>query len=155
MLIIVLIFIPLQVAYEELLFRGYLLQGIGIYINHKWVPILVTGILFGLLHSFNPEINEYGFWQMQGFYMSFGIFMAVITIMDNSLELALGLHAANNIFSAIIISYPGSAFQTPALFKADEFNPILSMIFALIALFIFTLIAAKKYKWKNWEKIIK
>jgi membrane protease YdiL (CAAX protease family) len=48
------IFIPFQTGFEELLFRGYFMQGIGILAKNRWVPLVVTSLVFGLLHGTNP-----------------------------------------------------------------------------------------------------
>ena len=85
-----LIFIPLQTSLEEYLFRGYLMQGLGILAKNRWVPLLITSLAFGLLHSFNPEVEKLG-WGVMVFYIGTGLFFGVATLMDEGLELALGL----------------------------------------------------------------
>ena len=56
-----LLFIPFQAAFEEVLFRGYLMQGFAVLVRNRWFPLLMTSLLFGLLHAFNPEVKEFGF----------------------------------------------------------------------------------------------
>jgi uncharacterized protein len=53
--------IPFQAAFEEILFRGYLMQGFAVLARNRWVPIYFTSLLFGLMHSLNPEVKQYGF----------------------------------------------------------------------------------------------
>ena len=36
------------------------MQGIGILARNRWAPLLITSLIFGLMHYFNPEVSEYG-----------------------------------------------------------------------------------------------
>ena len=54
------VFIPFQTSFEELLFRGYLMQGVGLLFRNAWAPLLLTSVGFGLLHAFNPEVEKLG-----------------------------------------------------------------------------------------------
>ena len=55
---IALVLVPLQTSFEEYLFRGYLMQGLGVLCKNKWVPLIVTSSLFGLLHIANPRTGN-------------------------------------------------------------------------------------------------
>ena len=99
--IIVIILIPLQTSFEEYMFRGHMMQGLGLLAKNRWVPLLVTSVLFGLMHLGNPEVSTLGLGVMI-FYIGTGLFLGIITLMDEGLELALGFHAANNLFGALI-----------------------------------------------------
>ena len=50
---IAVIMVPLQTSFEEYLFRGYLMQGLGVLSKSRWVPLFITSIAFGLLHIAN------------------------------------------------------------------------------------------------------
>src|SRR5690606_17764366 len=52
--VIAIIMIPLQTSFEEYLFRGYLMQGIGVVAKNKWLPLVITSVIFGVLHLANP-----------------------------------------------------------------------------------------------------
>jgi membrane protease YdiL (CAAX protease family) len=41
--------IPMQTSFEEYLFRGYMMQGIGLASGNKLAPLLITSTLFGLM----------------------------------------------------------------------------------------------------------
>lgn len=147
LLIIALFFLPVQTTFEELFFRGYIMQAIAFFTQNKWAAIGLSSILFGLVHGTNPEVAKYGFWTMQVYYISAGLFLAIITILDDSLELALGVHAATNFFGAALFSYEGSVIRTDSLFISNEVNPI-SMIAGFLAASVsFILICGKIYKW--------
>ncbi|MCK0131545.1 CPBP family intramembrane metalloprotease [Flavobacteriaceae bacterium F08102] len=152
LLIISVLFIPLQTSFEELMFRGYLMQGLGVLVKNRWFPLIITSVAFGLMHSFNPEVNELGYGIMV-FYIGTGFLYGITTLMDEGTEIALGLHAANNIVAALFISSDWMVFNTDALFL-DTSEPSLGFetyvpVFVLYPLIL--LIFAKKFKWNNWR----
>lgn len=69
------------------------------------------------------------------------------------MELALGVHAANNIFGALFVTFEGSVLATPALFKVKEINPLMANIFGVIACILFILLMTKILDWKDWSKL--
>jgi len=150
--VIVILFLPFQTSFEEYLMRGYLMQGLGGLAKNKWFPFFVTSVIFGLLHSFNPEVEKLGPIIMI-FYIGTGVVLGLITLMDEGLELALGFHAANNIFIALMVTSDWTAFQVPSLFL-DTSEPtagfdVIAPVFILYPLYIFIL--SKKYGWSDWK----
>ncbi len=154
LLLISFLFFPFQIAYEEYLFRGYLMQQIGIIVKNRWFPLVFTSILFGLFHSANPEVDKMGYGVMI-FYIGTGFFLGIITLMDESIELALGFHLGNNLIAALLITSDFSALQTDAVFRYSGVENPVDMLYEMlvsiaivypILLFIF----AKKYNWTNW-----
>jgi membrane protease YdiL (CAAX protease family) len=221
--ILVILFIPLQTSFEEYLFRGYLMQGLGVSTRHKnfpfillyivisvllfiainqlfsigllfkWIyvlittilfvvilnvesfnskmstnennvlfklfnrkstPLIITSIGFGLLHGFNPEVDKLGPIMMV-FYIGTGLVLGIMTLMDDGLELALGFHAANNMFTALLVTSDWSALQTDALltYTADPEKMAVSEIVlpVLIVYPLLLLLLSKKYGWTNWK----
>ena len=158
LLIISLLLFPFQIGLEEYLFRGYLMQQIGIVVRNRWFPLLFTSIIFGLFHSANPEVAEMGFGVMI-FYIGTGLLLGVMTLMDEGMELALGFHLGNNLMASILITSEFSALQTDALFKysgvENTAGTLTEMIISIAITYpIILFILAKKYKWTNWiEKL--
>ena len=151
LLLISVVMIPLQTSMEELIFRGYLMQGFGVLFKNRWMPLLITSILFGLLHIWNPEIDKLGI-HLIWYYIGTGLFLGVITLVDEGIELALGFHAANNLVTALLVTASWTAFQTESLL-IDKSEPSLGveLIFTLAVIYpLLALIFAKKYQWKNW-----
>ena len=150
---IAVVLVPLQTSFEEYLFRGYLMQGIGAICKNKWVPLIVTSVLFGMLHIANPEIDKLGYILLVH-YIGTGFFLGIITLMDEGLELALGFHAANNLFTALLVTADWTAFQTNSIFR-DISDPdigtfeIFSSVLIIYPILIF--IFAKVYKWTDWK----
>ncbi len=145
--------LPLQTSFEELLFRGYFMQGLGIATKNKWFPLLITSVIFGLLHLANPEVAKLGPVTMV-FYIGTGLFYGIVTLMDEGTELALGLHAINNIIAATLVTADWVALQTDALY-IDYAEPSVGfeMFLPVLVLYpIMILIFSKKYGWKNWKE---
>ncbi|MDG1743955.1 MAG: CPBP family intramembrane metalloprotease [Polaribacter sp.] len=149
------LFLPLQTSFEELLFRGYFMQGLGILVKNRWFPLLLTSVCFGLLHGANPEVEKLGPVSMV-FYIGTGFFYGITTLMDEGTELTLGLHAVNNIIAAFFVTTNWTVFQTDALY-VDISEPSVGweMFFPVLVLYPLLLILfSKKYGWNNWlEKL--
>ena len=147
------IFIPFQTGFEELLFRGYFMQGIGVLAKNRWLPLVVTSLVFGLLHGANPEVAKLGQLTMI-FYIGTGLFFGIVTLMDEGTEIALGLHAVNNITAAFFVTTDWTVFQTDALYT-DISEPSVSWetfvpVFILYPIMLF--LFSKKYGWTNWKE---
>jgi len=153
LVVISIVFMPLQTSLEELLFRGYIMQGLGVLFKNAAIPLVVTSIGFGLLHGFNPEFQKLGAIVMV-YYIGTGFLFGIATLMDDGTELSLGMHAANNIFAAVFVTMDWVVFQTDALL-VDTSEPSVGIelilpVFVIypIVLFIFS----KKYGWTNWKE---
>ena len=116
--------------------------------------MLVTSLVFGLLHAFNPEVKEYGFALTMPQYLLFGLFFGIITIMDDGLELALGVHAINNIFLSIFFTHDSSTLQTPALFEIQNLNPLVDLVEFVMVSVIFILIISRRFEWASWRMLV-
>ena len=152
--LIAILLIPLQTSFEEYFFRGYLMQGLGVILKNKWAPLIITSVGFGMLHVFNPEVATLGPMIMV-FYIGTGLLLGIMTLMDDGLELALGFHAANNLFTALLVTADWTALQTDSILR-DISDPS-KITFAEIAVPILVLyplillILSRKYKWANWQ----
>lgn len=215
------LFLPLQTSFEELLFRGYFMQGLGlastnkkfplivfyilcsgllfVYINIAYeleallnllmflgltillslllslkffdgiydsklykkiyfvlgrysTPLIITSVAFGLLHGANPEVEKLGYISMV-FYIGTGFFFGIVTLMDEGTELALGLHAINNIVAAFLVTTDWMVFQTDALFiDTSEPSVGIEMFLPVFVLYpLLLLLFSKKYGWTNWK----
>lgn len=150
LLLITCILMPFQTSFEELLFRGYLLQGLGLLFKNTIPAVIITSLLFALMHSWNPEIEQFGFWVMFPYYFGFGLFLGFMTVKDKSLEIALAVHAANNIFSSLFLTFKGSALETDAVFMQKEMNPGAMLPYYFASMFLFLLICTFVFGW--WRK---
>lgn len=144
-----LLILPIQTSFEELFFRGYLMQGLYNLIKNKWAVMILTSVLFMIVHGTNPEIKTFGLGVMLSYYFFAGLFLALVTVLDNRLELALGIHAAMNFYGAVFVGYSGGVLQTDSMLKSTEMNATLMLIIFLVMAALFLLIGLKKYSWKT------
>ncbi|WP_424493961.1 lysostaphin resistance A-like protein [Salinimicrobium sp. GXAS 041] len=155
LVLIAVVMVPLQTSFEEYLFRGYLMQGLGALAHNRWFPLIITSVVFGGMHILNPEVEKLGYIIMV-YYIGTGFLFGIITLMDEGMELALGLHAGNNLIGAMLVTADWTAFQTNSILK-DVSDPsagwdVVLPILIIYPLFLF--IMAKKYNWSNWgEKL--
>jgi membrane protease YdiL (CAAX protease family) len=145
--------IPIQTTVEELVFRGYLMQGFANFSKNRWFPLIMTSTIFGLMHIGNPEVAKLGYIIMV-YYIGTGFLLGIITLMDEGMELTLGFHAANNLVGALLVTSDWSAFQTNSVFKdVAETNVATDIIMPVIIIYPLLLaIFGKKYGWKNWKE---
>jgi membrane protease YdiL (CAAX protease family) len=141
-LVIGLLLIPLQTSFEELFFRGYLMQGIGSW--NLWAGIAITSVLFGLAHSFNDEVEAVGSLGIAMiYYIGVGLFFSLLAVYDKTLELPLGIHAANNIYAFMIVGYPSSSMPSATIWMTTELNFPLMIGQWVVALVIYLLLAPR------------
>ncbi|WP_405201604.1 CPBP family intramembrane glutamic endopeptidase [Dokdonia sp. LLG6352-1] len=153
LVLIGLVFFPFQIGLEEYLFRGYVMQQVGIMARNRWFPLVLTSVLFGIFHWANPEVAELGAITMV-FYIGTGLLLGIMTLMDDGMELALGFHFGNNLLAATLLTYEYSALQTDAIFKSvGQADTGVELVLPVLIVYpIFLFILAKKYKWSNWKE---
>ena len=150
----ILVITPIQTAAEELFFR--VLPARLVYRGKMEIengPMLllsaVSGILFVLPHLSNNEISMVdNVVTLLFYYFLFGFGAMYISLYTRGFECAFGMHAAINMFTALILGYEGGSLMTAPLFIAENMvDPIYDNV-ALILLFIivifFVTLAAKR-----------
>lgn len=153
LLLISVLLIPVQTTVEEIVFRGYLMQGFAILSNNRWFPLLMTSVIFGSMHLTNPEVSKMGY-VILIYYIGSGFLMGIMTLMDDGLELSMGFHAANNLIGALLVTSKWSVFQTHSILK-EIVEPTVSYSVFLPIFVVFPillLVLSKKYKWNNWQQ---
>lgn len=130
-----LLLIPFQTSAEEFFMRGYILQNVGLKIKNIWVLSTLSGIIFTLPHLWNPEVAVDAL-LVPLFYFSFGFFAALISLKDGGLELALGMHASNNLFT-LLVNYANSALPNPSVFSVNVLDPVYGLIAPILAMIVF------------------
>ncbi len=153
LLVVGTIMIPIQTTCEELVFRGYLMQGFGNLALNKWFPLVMTSVIFGSMHILNPEVGKMGYIILV-YYIGTGFLLGIMTLMDEGMELSIGFHAANNLIGALLVTADWSVFQTNSILKDvsvpsagfDVIFPVL-IVYPML-LFIFS----KKYHWTDWKE---
>lgn len=153
LVVIAVVMVPIQTTWEELFFRSYMMQGLGLMSNTRWLPFILTSMIFGMMHVFNPEVAKMGY-VIMFWYVGTGFLLGLFTLLDEGTELAIGFHAANNLFIAILVTADWTAFQTDSLLL-DVSDPEVGLM-TFIPLVIYypalVLFFAWKYKWNNWNQ---
>jgi uncharacterized protein len=154
LVVLSLLLLPLQSGSEEFLIRGYLVQGIAARTRSNFWVIVISSAVFAVMHGVNPEVKEFGFWRVIPQYFLFGVFLAIIALMDNGIEMGIGLHSANNIVASVLVTSKSSALQTPALFYEKETHLAEQYWSFLIAAFLCLLLFKFMCRW-NFRKLFK
>jgi membrane protease YdiL (CAAX protease family) len=137
--LLAIIITPLQTTAEELFFRGYLVQA-GSLISRKWIFLSIwSGVLFALPHFTNPEVAANTGVVLLTFFV-LGAFLTWISLKDGTIELAIGIHAANNLMAGLLVTFPESVLPTPAILTTTHFDPVFSLIAEVLFCALFYLL---------------
>ncbi|HEY9669529.1 MAG TPA: CPBP family intramembrane glutamic endopeptidase [Coleofasciculaceae cyanobacterium] len=142
-----LVFTAIQTTTEELFFRGYVVQGASMISTNRVFLALVAAVAFTLPHLLNPEVSAGGWLTVfSNYFLVPGLLWTVVSLIDGTTELAIGVHFANNIGSILLFNITGSAVTTPALFTISEYHATYGALSVLVAIPIFLAIAYKVFK---------
>ena len=134
-----------QSTSEELWCRGFLYERINIHYP-MWVAVLVNGVLFGLLHSFNPGVTVLAIADIT----ICGIAYSLLRWYSGSIWTCFGIHTMWNFTQNFLFGLPNSGLVSEAsVFHLDAANGISNLIYsyefgvegALPAVFIDLLLA--------------
>jgi membrane protease YdiL (CAAX protease family) len=123
-----------QIFAEEVIFRGWLTQGLALAFRRPLPAALLSGVLFGSIHLPNGVPQAVS-------ATIFGVLMALIAMRLGGIAFTTGLHLVNNLFAAVVLvsgqdvfrGVPGVFSQsTPQLMAFDVATSSLAL--ALLAL---------------------
>lgn len=80
---------------EEVLLRGYILRSLMISFN-KYVALIVSSVLFSLMHGFNPNVDLFG---LTAIFLA-GILLGISYIHTKNLWFPIALHLSWNLFQS-------------------------------------------------------
>ena len=138
-LLLALVLFFLVAVSEEIIFRGLLFrileEGLG-----SWLALGVSGLIFGLVHIWNPNGTLIG---GIGIAVDAGVQLGAAYMLTRSLYLAIGIHWAWNFFEGPIFGTPvsGQAFPVllhgslrgPELWTGGAFGPEAGLVGILIS----------------------
>lgn len=150
LLLIATFILPIQTSFEELFIRGYMMQELGFLTRSRWFPLILSSLIFGSMHMMNPEVQAFGWKTMLTYYVLIAMFLGIITLIDDGLELAIGIHTATNFYGATMVTFNESAIQTPALFRMNEVDASHMTILSAIMCLVFLLLAQRRYHF-DWR----
>ncbi|NJM21293.1 MAG: CPBP family intramembrane metalloprotease [Richelia sp. SL_2_1] len=147
---IALVLTAIQTTTEELFFRGYVVQGASLIWANRVFLAIVSAVIFTLPHLGNPEAIAGGWLTVFCVYfLAPGLAWTVVSLIDGTTELAIGVHFANNIGAILLINITGSAVTTPALFTISEYHATYGALSVLVAIPVFLAIAYGVFKHKS------
>lgn len=154
-LLLAVIFVPFQTGCEELIMRGYLMQGFGLCTKSKiWALVIVT-IMFALLHCNNNEVSDFGFLRAMVVYLTGSAVFGFFTVLNDGIEFSWGIHFAHNFTAFTLFAVEGNEYGSSPLFTitkdfASETLLLVSAAEILIAVALY-FIFRKKFGWNIRE----
>lgn len=133
-LILALILTPFQCLAEEVLFRGYLVQGIGLVVSKTLWRLLLPSLLFVAIHSANGDMLTGGVWAAVTYFV-LGLYLAWLAFRFDGLEASWGVHTANNLFVFTIATTEGAGMPFATIFygpKPSYESGLIGVIIALV-----------------------
>jgi len=103
--------LPLSALYEELIFRGLMLNGLIVLMRQRWLAVIVMATLFGLVHAGNPNASTLS---VLGNALG-GLMYAVAFLGSGRIWLPTGLHFAWNYFQGPVLGFPVSGLDMGGL----------------------------------------
>lgn len=148
LLILSVVIYSFQASFEEIFFRGYLMQAISILNKKPVIPLLITSLIFALGHFFNGSNVVMGVGMVINMFI-FGLTLGIITLGENGLETAMGVHIANNFFLTTIIDSSGIFENLPTLLTIGSGSVIIIPSFILFPVLLFLIFRNKWDKFHN------
>lgn len=129
-IIAILVTSPIQAAAEEVLFRGYLMQALGLVWRNEWFAVVSSALLFALFHGTqNLPLFCHRF--------CFGLIMGALVWRTGGLEASIGVHIANNLGAFLWAALTSSVAQARAVQEITWIGAATEIaafaVFALIA----------------------
>ena len=123
---LVLLLTPLQTSVEEVAFRILPVQTINK--NQLQQPLgrqlftsLVSALLFAAPHLGNREVaHAENRITVILYYVLFGFVVTYLCLKTRGFEIALAVHAANNLFIALVCNYPASSLPSLPLLQTSR-----------------------------------
>ena len=107
-LIVIVLTSPLQAMAEEIFFRGYLLQALGSLVARPWFGVVVSAVLFALLHGLqNPALFADR--------LAFGLLAGLLVWRTGGLEAGIAAHVVNNVFAYTLAGLTTSIAELKAI----------------------------------------
>ena len=111
-------YIVLVAFWEELVFRGYLLQNMIDGMGPLWAVIL-SCVLYGVVHHFNPNAG----FLSSAIIVLFGYLRLFGYLETSQLWLSMGMHAAWNFFQGPVFGYAASGYETRTILQHEPVGP--------------------------------
>ncbi len=139
-LLVILLTSPLQAVAEEVFFRGYLMQALGSLVAKPWFGVVVSAVVFALLHSLNGLQNPPLFIDR----LAFGLIAGWLVWRTGGLEAGIAAHVVNNVFAYAVAGFTTSIAELKAIREISWVDAGFDVggfaLFALLAYLLFRLL---------------
>jgi len=133
MILLALLFTPLQILSEEILFRSFFYRAFSILKTNRHIVSVVSAVAFSAAHLSNQEMSMTSSpVPIILYYLLSGFFFMEITYSYGGIAVAAGAHFINNFFISVIVNYQGSSIISFPYF----FNPSQDIVLDLIMLIV-------------------
>ena len=154
-LLLAVIFVPFQTGCEELIMRGYLMQGFGLCTKSKIWSLAIVTLIFALLHCNNNEVSDFGFLRAMVVYLTGSVVFGFFTVLNDGIEFSWGMHFAHNFTVFTLFAVEGNEYGASPLFTitkdfASETLLLVSAAEILISVALY-FIFRKKFGWNIRE----
>lgn len=126
LLLLVLLFTPLQTTVEELVFRMLAVRAVTknrLYQGRamQLLTCLISALLFAAPHLGNREVAAaQSRTAVILYYALFGFVVTYLCLKNQGFEIALAVHAANNLFIALVCNHPSSSLPSLPLIQTTR-----------------------------------
>ncbi|WP_297416750.1 CPBP family intramembrane glutamic endopeptidase [Clostridium sp.] len=114
--LIVFIFVGIR---EELFSRGYCINILKQPKKSWIIPIVISAIIFALLHADNPGISVLAYINL----FLFAVFMGILLVKTKNLWTGIGYHIAWNYFQGDVFGFLVSGIDTASIYNIKVINP--------------------------------
>lgn len=102
---------------EEMFSRGYCMTVLK-QTQVKWVPLVISSLIFSLAHGLNPNVSAAG---LLNIFLA-GMLFGVMFIETDSLWMPIGYHITWNFFQGKFFSFPVSGNASEGVYKINVLN---------------------------------
>src|SRR5699024_760135 len=101
--------------FEEMFFRGFVMNTMELRGNKKWIIYVVSAVIFSISHGVKPNVSFFGFVNIA----LVGVLFAYMFDVTKSLMLPIGYHITWNYFQGNVFGFPVSGTTPHGMFAVD------------------------------------
>jgi uncharacterized protein len=99
---------------EEMFVRGYCMTVLK-QTGSKYVVVIVSSIIFSVMHAFNPGMNPFSYLNL----FLFGLLTAYMTLKSRNIWMPIGYHITWNYLQGNIFGFLVSGNPTPSMYRLE------------------------------------
>lgn len=155
LVILCLFLVPVRAFFEDVLFKGYFMQFLTYYFKLPWITVLVNTIVTSvLMHIINSYLFDLVGFHIFVYYFMVNLLSCIIVILDDGLEIILGMKIGNNLSILLFTSLEiYSNYDESVLASKTALAIILLTHLSVYVGFpLYFLFLRKTYGWHNWKE---